>query len=208
MPLSIHPVSRLTPTSWRVPNPPSHTPSPLTTRRSRIFSASRQPHSYHLTGHATARSTNCLGPHSPRVKSTPCPSRSARQWRSTSRRLSNKGLSALPPLRQPQACSSSWARRLEALHRLPDPQCSHSQTLLSTSSSPGHTRGTPWGSHFLEAGPEECIQPHSYPGRRRVEDGLHNHLRSLRVPGHAVCLPGVHEQGFPGVPSSHHHSLH
>ncbi len=48
-----------------------------------------------------------------------------------------------------------------------------------------------------------------------MEDWIHNPLRSLRVPGYAVwpfeltvSLPGVHERGVPGVPSSIRHSLH
>ncbi len=106
-------------------------------------------------------------------------------------------------------------QRLAALHWLPDPQCSYRQTRLSTSSSPSRPRGTPWGSHLLEAGPAECVQPRSYPGGRRVEDGLHNPLRPLRISGHAlwpfkltVRLPGVYERGVPGVPSPIRHSVH
>ncbi len=104
------PVSKLTPPSWRAPNPSRNMRSHLPMRRSRMCSANRQPHNYPLTGHETVLG---LGPHSPRVDCTFCSSRSARQWRTTSRRLSNKDSSALPPCRMPQA-ASSWARKTEA----------------------------------------------------------------------------------------------
>lgn len=50
--------------------------------------------------------TCCLEPHDPKVESIHCPSRSARQWRIISRRLSNNSSST--------RASSSWARRMEA----------------------------------------------------------------------------------------------
>ncbi len=42
------------------------------------------------------------------------------------------------------------------------------------------------GPHLREAGPVECVQPCSYPGYRRVEDGVHNPIRSLRISRYAV----------------------
>ncbi len=76
-----------------------------------MCSANRQPPSYHRTGHGTVPLTCCQELYSPRVEYTPCPSRNARRWRITSRRLSNSSSSVLPPLRQPRA--SSWARRMD-----------------------------------------------------------------------------------------------
>ncbi len=94
-------------------------------------------------------------------------------------------------------------QRLAALHWLLDPQCLHSQTPLSISSGPGCARGSPWGSHLLEAEPAECVQPRSYQGGRRVEDWIHKSLRSLRVQGYAawpfeltVSLPGFMNEVF------------
>ncbi len=49
----------------------------------------------------------------PKGRVYPCPSRSARQWMTTSRRLSSKSSSVLPPHRPPRA-SSSWERKTEA----------------------------------------------------------------------------------------------
>uniref|UniRef100_A0A671SJH4 DUF4939 domain-containing protein n=1 Tax=Sinocyclocheilus anshuiensis TaxID=1608454 RepID=A0A671SJH4_9TELE len=53
------------------------------------------------------------GQNSLRVKFTHCPSRSARPWRITSRRLLSKVSSDQPPPRQPRV-SSLWARRTGA----------------------------------------------------------------------------------------------
>ncbi len=99
------------------------------------------------------------------------------------------------------------------LHRLPDPQWSHHQTPVSTSSGPGRPRGTTWGQHLLEAGPTECVQPRSYPGGRRVEDGVHNPFRPLRISRYTVWpfeLPRVRFiQGFSLIscPPPHFHAL-
>ncbi len=51
---------------------------------------SRQPPTFHLIGHRTVPSTCCLGQKYPRVEYTLCPSRSARPWRITSRRISSR----------------------------------------------------------------------------------------------------------------------
>ncbi len=51
--------------------------------------------------HGTVPSTCCLGPSYPRVKYTLCPSRSARLWRITSRRVCVKDSSNHPPHLQP-----------------------------------------------------------------------------------------------------------
>ncbi len=67
-----------------------HLVSHLTTRHSSMYSASSQPPVFHCIGHGTVPSICCLGPNSPRVEYTLCPSQSARQWRNTSRRLFNR----------------------------------------------------------------------------------------------------------------------
>ncbi len=91
---------------WRVR---SH----LTTRRSRMYSASRQPLASHRIGHGTAPLTCCLRLNSQRVEFTLSPSQRARQWRIRSRRLSNKdSFSNRHPLLPP--AFSSWAKRTEA----------------------------------------------------------------------------------------------
>ncbi len=59
----------------------------LIMRHSRMSSVSRQPLSYHLIGRGTVRSTCCLELNLVRVEFILCPSRSARLWRNTSRRL-------------------------------------------------------------------------------------------------------------------------
>jgi len=41
-------------------------------------------------------------------------------------------------------------------------------------------------SMVYETGPQEWVQPHTNPKRRRVEDGLPNPLWTLRIPGNAV----------------------
>ncbi len=55
-----------------------------------VFSKNRQPLASHRIGHGTVPSTCCLEQKSPSVEFTLCPSRSARQWRITSGRLSNR----------------------------------------------------------------------------------------------------------------------
>ncbi len=106
-------------------------------------------------------------------------------------------------------------RKPVALLRLPDPQWSHCQTPISTSSGPGRPWGTPWVPHLLEAGPAECVQPRSYPGGRRVEEGVHNPNRPLRISRYAIWpfkltvrLPGVYERGVPAVSQPICHSVH
>ncbi len=84
-----------------------------TTWNSRMFSPNRQPRSYHRTGHGIVPLTCCQELNSPRVEYTPCPFRSARQWRIASRRLSNKS-SFVPPT-SPAACSFFVGKKDESL---------------------------------------------------------------------------------------------
>ncbi len=98
----VPPLSKVLSLWWRVR---SH----LTTRRSRMYSASRQPLASHRIGHGTVALTCCLRLNSQRVEFTLCPSQRARQWKIRSRRLSNKDSSGnrhtlLPP------AFSSWVK--------------------------------------------------------------------------------------------------
>ncbi len=90
-----------------------------------MCSASRQPPAFHCIGHGTLPLTCCLELNSPRVEFTLCPSRSARQWRSTSRRLSNRDSS-------------------NHLHHPPHwlPKLTDSEAAVSTSHSPSRPRNS------------------------------------------------------------------
>lgn len=73
--------------------------------------------------------TCCLQLHSPRVVCTCCPSRSARPWRTTSRRLSNNSSYALPNHLPPPA-SSLWLKKDGGLRPCIDYRTINSQTVM------------------------------------------------------------------------------
>ncbi len=131
--------------------------SHLTTRRSRMYSASRQPLAFIRTGHGTVPSTCCLKLNSPRVEFTLCPSRSARQWR-----LHQGGSpTRIHPAIYITRCLKLFlcgqkGRRFEAMHRLPSPERIDREAAVSTSPGPS-PRGTLWGPHILQAGVLECV---------------------------------------------------
>ncbi|KAL0172696.1 hypothetical protein M9458_033007, partial [Cirrhinus mrigala] len=66
---------------WKVLNHPSPQRSQLSTWHSRMFSASKQPPTYHRIGHEIVPWSCYLGPSSPRGEYILCPSRYARRWR-------------------------------------------------------------------------------------------------------------------------------
>ncbi len=84
------PATQVASTRVESPNPVQLPPSHLIIGHSRMSSASRQPPNDHLIGHGTVPSICCLDTNSQRVEYIHCPSRSARLWRSTFRRLTIK----------------------------------------------------------------------------------------------------------------------
>lgn len=111
------------PRSSKVSNLRMYPRSHLTLWHTRMSSASRQQPVCPHIAHGTVRSICCLEPHSPRVECIHCPSRSARQWRSTSGRLSIKihpNFHFTCRLQLLLRGKEGW--RLEALHGLLRPE--------------------------------------------------------------------------------------
>ncbi len=129
--------------------PPSH----LIMWRSRMSSASRQPPNFYPIGHGTLPSTCCLETNSRRVEYIRCPSRSARLWRSTWRRLLTKDPFDHPAHWLPQV-SSSWVRRTGACspvlttvlltHRRSNSLIYFSWSLPLSRNSVGHVSSPSW----------------------------------------------------------------
>ncbi len=118
--------------------------SHLTTRRSRMWSASRQPLASHRIGHGTVPSTCCLELNSPRVEFTLCPSRSARQWRLHQGGSPTRIHPAIYITRCLKLCGQK-GQRFEALYQLPIFEFTDSEAALSTSPGTSYPQGTPWG---------------------------------------------------------------
>lgn len=103
---------------------------------------------------------------SPSVECIPCPSWSTRLLRTTSRRLF-PNVSFIPPHYQPHTSPPFHPhlfvdKKDGVLRPCIDYRILNFQTVkqsLPTSPGPCHSRGTPWGTYLLQAGPTEHMQP-------------------------------------------------
>ncbi len=101
------------------------------------------------------------------------------------------------------------------MYRLPSPKLANCEAALPTSPGPSCLRGTPWSTHFFQAGPAEHLQLVRIRKGNKWKTAFHHTIRPLRVPGDAVwpsqltvSLPVFYERGVLGVPPSVCNSLH
>ncbi len=159
--------SEIVPPAWRVPNQRHLSPYPTSTGRSRKYSV-RKP----ATKLPPSPSTCCLKLNSRKVGYIRCPSQSKAAIKEYIQEALRQGF--IRPSTSPAASSFFFVSKKDGGLRLPYPELSNRQIPISSTSSSSCPGGTLWGSHLLQIGPGKCLQSHSYPSRRLVEDSLYH----------------------------------